>query len=76
MLLDPPLPMDCPKFLRMKSDNFPDDVITMYNLMDKVDAKGFHNSTNRKGYIWTTTRRYNCTGTSHKAIGKARLHTK
>ena len=34
-------PMDRPKFLRMKLDNFPDDVIELYNLTDKVDAKGF-----------------------------------
>ena len=34
-------PMDRPEFLRMKLDNFPDDVIKLYNLMDKVDAKGF-----------------------------------
>ena len=33
--------MDRPKFLRMKLDNFPDDVIKLYNLMDKFDAKGF-----------------------------------
>ena len=25
----------------MRLDNFPDHVIKMYNLMDKVDAKGF-----------------------------------
>ena len=34
-------PMDRPEFLRMKLDNFPDDVIDQYNLKDKVDEKGF-----------------------------------
>ena len=34
-------PMDRPEFLRMKLDNFPEDVIKQYGLMDKVDAKGF-----------------------------------
>jgi hypothetical protein len=34
-------PMDRPEFLRMKLDNFPDDVIEQYGLKDKVDEKGF-----------------------------------
>ena len=34
-------PVDCPDFLQMKLDNFPDDVTKLYNLMDKVDTKGF-----------------------------------
>ena len=34
-------PMDCPKFLQINLDNFPDNVINMYTLMEKVDAKGF-----------------------------------
>ena len=34
-------PMDRPEFLRIKLDNFPHDVIRLYNLMGKVDAKGF-----------------------------------
>ena len=34
-------PMDRPKFLQMKLDNFSDDVIKMYNLMDMFAAKGF-----------------------------------
>ena len=34
------MPMDIPEFIRMKLDNFPDDVIKEYNLMAKVDAKG------------------------------------
>jgi hypothetical protein len=33
--------MDRPEFLRMKLDNFPDDVIKQYSLLDKVNAKGF-----------------------------------
>ena len=33
--------MDCPKFLQINLDNFPDNVINMYTLMEKVDAKGF-----------------------------------
>ena len=34
-------PMDRPEFLRMKIDNFPDDVIEQYKLKDKADNKGF-----------------------------------
>jgi len=34
-------PMDRPEFLRMKIENFPDDVISQYKLKDIVDAKGF-----------------------------------
>ena len=33
--------MDRPEFLRMKLDNFPDDVIEQYNLKGKDDEKGF-----------------------------------
>ena len=33
--------MDRPEFLRMKIENFPDDVIGQYKLKDIVDAKGF-----------------------------------
>ena len=34
-------PMDRPEYLRMKLDNFPDDVIDHYNLREKVDDRGF-----------------------------------
>ena len=34
-------PMDIPEFIRMKLDNFPEDVINENNLMEKVDAKGY-----------------------------------
>ena len=34
-------PMDIPEFIRMKLDNFPDDVIEQNNLKEKVDAKGY-----------------------------------
>ena len=30
-------PMDLPEFLRIKISNFPDDVITHYNISDEVD---------------------------------------
>ena len=33
--------MDRTEFLRMKIENFPDDVITQYKLKDIVEAKGF-----------------------------------
>ena len=33
--------MDRVEFLRMKIENFPDDVIKQYNLLDIVDSKGF-----------------------------------
>ena len=33
--------MDRPEFLRMKLDNFREDVIKQYGLREKVDVKGF-----------------------------------
>ena len=33
--------MERPEYLRMKIDNFPEDVIEQYGLKDKVDSKGF-----------------------------------
>jgi hypothetical protein len=33
-------PMTRPEFLRMKLDNFPEDVIKQYGLQEKVNAKG------------------------------------
>ena len=34
-------PMERPEYLRMKIDNFPEDVIEQYGLKDKVDSEGF-----------------------------------
>ena len=34
-------PMDRQEYIRMKIDNFPDDVIKQYNLLEKVDKKGY-----------------------------------
>ena len=33
--------MDRPEFLRLKMENFPDNIITQYKLNDSVNAKGF-----------------------------------
>ena len=33
--------MDCPEFLHIKLENFSDDLIKVYNLMETADAKGF-----------------------------------
>ena len=34
-------PMDRPEYLKMKLDNFPDDVIEHYGLQEKADDRGF-----------------------------------
>ena len=34
-------PMDRPEYLKMKLDNFPDDVIEHYGLREKADDRGF-----------------------------------
>ena len=34
-------PVERPEYLRMKIDNFSEDVIEQYKLKDKVDSQGF-----------------------------------
>ena len=42
-------PMDRREFLRMKIDNFPEDIIKQYNLRQKVDNKGMVTIRVKKG---------------------------
>jgi len=69
-------PLSRYEYLRVRLDNFPEDLITQYNLKDIVTSDGYVYIEVRKGMYGLPPSRIAGSRATRKEIGKARLHAK